>query len=159
MDRIIIREIKPNEYRVLDDFLYEAIFVPAGTEKPPREIIKKPDLQVYVKNFGKSQDDYAMVAEDDGRIIGACWARIMNDYGHIDDQTPSMAIALFEEYRGQGLGAKLTKALLELLKRSGYEKVSLSVQKQNMHAIEMYREVGFKTISKNDEEYLMVYDL
>lgn len=159
IDNLTIRPIRTDEYGVLDDFLHEAIFIPAGTEKPPRDIINKPDLQVYVKDFGKFKDDYAMVAEDDGRVIGACWVRIMNDYGHIDDHTPSMAISLYEEYRGHGLGAKLTAALLELLKKAGYKRVSLSVQKENHHAIEMYQKVGFKTIGENAEEYLMAYTL
>ena len=30
----------------------------------------------------------------DHDIVGAVWIRIMNDYGHIDDQTPSLAISV-----------------------------------------------------------------
>lgn len=30
-----IREIELGEYDVLDDFLYEAIFIPKGVKKPP----------------------------------------------------------------------------------------------------------------------------
>lgn len=33
--------------------------------------------------------------------IGAVWTRIMDDYGHVDDDTPSFAISLYKEYRGQ----------------------------------------------------------
>lgn len=39
-----IREIRQEEYAVLDDFLYEAIFIPEGVEAPPKSIIKKPEL-------------------------------------------------------------------------------------------------------------------
>lgn len=39
-----IREIKESEYPVLSDFLYEAIFIPEGTEKPSKSIIKQPEL-------------------------------------------------------------------------------------------------------------------
>lgn len=46
-----------------------------------------------------------------------------------------------------------------LLKEKGYKRVSLSVQKANHHAIEMYQKVGFKTIGENAEEYLMAYTL
>ena len=52
MDNLYIRELKENEYKILDNFLYEAIFIPKGTEKPPREIINNEKLQVYVKDFG-----------------------------------------------------------------------------------------------------------
>lgn len=30
-----IRELRKGEYHVLNDFLYEAIFVPEGVETPP----------------------------------------------------------------------------------------------------------------------------
>lgn len=75
-----IREIRQEEYAILDDFLYEAIFIPDGVEAPPKSIIRQPELQVYVSDF-----DHCLVVEVDGEIIGAVWTRIMNDYGHVDD--------------------------------------------------------------------------
>ena len=35
-----IREIRKNEYPILSDFLYEAIFIPEGMDKPPKSIIR-----------------------------------------------------------------------------------------------------------------------
>lgn len=90
-----IREIQKQEYPLLDNFLYEAIFVPKGIEPPPKTIITSPELQVYVERFGESKDDWGLVAEVDDKIVGAVWVRIMNDYGHIDDETPSLAISLY----------------------------------------------------------------
>lgn len=152
-----IREIKPSEYSVLSDFLYEAIFVPDGMEKPPRAIIEQPELQVYVASFGK-KDDWCLVAEAEGKIAGAVWARIMKDYGHIDNETPSFAISLYEEYRRLGIGTALMQAMLRLLKSKGYKQTSLSVQKAN-YAVSMYKKVGFKVLSENEEEYIMVCKL
>ena len=34
----IIREIKKEEYGLLNDFLYEAIYIPDGVEPPPKSI-------------------------------------------------------------------------------------------------------------------------
>ena len=79
----------------------------------------------------------------------------MNDYGHIDDVTPSLAISLYKEYRGLGIGTALMKEMLLLLKSKGYEKVSLSVQKAN-YAFKMYQKLGFEIIDENEEEYIMV---
>ena len=84
----IIREIKKAEYDLLNDFLYEAIYIPDGVEPPPKSIINCPELQEYVFEFGKRKDDRALVAEVQGNVIGAIWVRIMNDYGHIDNDTP-----------------------------------------------------------------------
>lgn len=158
MDNLNIRELKEDEHKILDNFLYEAIFIPKGTEKPPREIINNEELQVYVKDFGNYKDDNCMVAELNNKIIGACWTRIMNDYGHIDDDTPSFAISLYEEYRGNGIGTKLMETMLKLLRKKGYQKTSLAVQKNN-YAVKLYKKVGFRIIDENEQEYIMVCDL
>ena len=149
-----IREIRENEYYVLSESLYEAIFIPVGMEKPPKAIIEQPELQVYIADFGKS-DDWCLVAEVKEKIVGAVWVRIMNDYGHIDDETPSFAISLYEEYRNMGIGTVLMRDMLEFLKNKGYKQTSLSVQKEN-YAARMYQKVGFEVIDKNEEEYIMV---
>ena len=149
-----IREIRENEYCILSEFLYEAIFIPEGTEKPPKSIIEQPELQVYIADFGKS-DDWCLVAEVKEKIVGAVWVRIMNDYGHIDDETPSFAISLYEEYRNMGIGTVLMRDMLEFLKNKGYKQTSLSVQKAN-YAVRMYQKVGFEVIDENEEECIMV---
>lgn len=150
-----IREIKESEYPVLTDFLYEAIFIPEGMENPSTSIVEQPEMQVYVADFGK-KDDWCLVADINEKIVGAVWARIMNDYGHIDDETPSLAISLYEEYRRLGLGTALMKEMLQFLKDKGYKQTSLSVQKAN-YAVNMYRKLGFKAVKENEEEYIMVY--
>ena len=152
-----IREIRKYEYPILSDFLYEAIFIPEGMDKPPKSIIKQPELQVYIKDFGKA-DDWCLVVETKEKIMGAVWVRIMNDYGHIDDKTPSFAISLYEEYRNLGIGTALMGAMLQLLKVKGYKQTSLSVQKAN-YAVKMYRKAGFEVVDENKEEYIMICKL
>ena len=149
-----IREIRENEYYVLSESLYEAIFIPVGMEKPPKAIIEQPELQVYIADFGKS-DDWCLVAEVKGKIVGAVWVRVMDDYGHIDDETPSFAMSLYEEYRNMGIGTALMRDMLEFLKNKGYKQTSLSVQKAN-YATRMYQKAGFQVVKENEEEYIMV---
>ena len=151
----LIREIRTEEIPMLDDFLYEAIFVPEGSPAPPRSVIENEDLQVYVRDFGKKPDDRCLVAEVDGKVVGAVWTRIMDDYGHIDDQTPSLAISLYKDYRNRGLGTQLMRRMLEKLKTDGYKSVSLSVQKAN-YALQMYRNAGFLPVSDHGDELLMI---
>lgn len=88
-------------------------------------------------------------------VVGAVWARIMNDYGHVDDETPSLAISILEEYRNYGIGTALMKRMLEELKEHDYRQTSLSVQKQN-YAVGMYKRVGFQIADENEEEYIMI---
>ncbi len=113
---------------------------------------------MYVSDFGTKTGDYGLVAEVNNRIVGAVWVRIMDDYGHVDDKTPSFAISLYKEYRGCGIGTDLMKSMLELLKKNGYKQASLAVQKLN-YAVKMYKDVGFYIIDENDEEYIMLCNL
>lgn len=45
----------------------------------------------------KKKGDICYVSECDNKIVGAVWVRIMDDYGHVDDETPSFAISLLSD--------------------------------------------------------------
>lgn len=153
-----IRQIRTEEIPQLKDFLYEAIFIPEGVAAPPREIVNDESLQVYIRDFGNLPDDRCLVAVAGDKVVGAIWSRIMNDYCHIADDVPSIAISLYKEYRNQGIGSQLLNQMLALLKADGYKSVSLSVQKAN-YAMKMYQKAGFKVISDDAEEAIMKCDL
>ena len=155
---MIIRKLRADETELLKDFLYEAIFIPEEIQPPERSIIELPELAIYYEEFGNGPADYCLVTEVDGKVVGAVWTRIMDDYGHVDDDTPSFAISLYKEYRGRGIGTVMMRRMLELLKEQGYRKASLAVQKAN-YAVRMYEKVGFKIVDENAEEYIMVCDL
>ena len=155
---MIIRSLRNEETELLKDFLYEAIFIPEGVELPDRSIIERPELSLYYEGFGGGVADNCLVAEVDGEVDGAVWTRIMNDYGHVDDETPSFAIALYKDYRGKGIGTALMRGMLDVLRKQGYKKASLAVQKANF-AVRMYEAVGFETVYENDEEFIMVCEI
>ena len=153
-----IRQLRDDEVELLKAFLYEAIFVPEGAAPPDRSIIEQPELSLYYEDFGSGPADHCLVAEVDGKVVGAVWTRIMNDYGHVDDDTPSFAVSLYKEYRGQGIGTVMMREMLALLKAQGYKQASLAVQKAN-YAVRMYEAVGIKTVDENDEEFITVCEL
>lgn len=154
----IIREIKETEYGLLNEFLYEAIYVPMGVIPPDRKILDTPELRVYIENFNKTFRHICLVAEVDGAVVGAVWARVMNDYAHIDDDTPSLAISLYPAYRHQGIGTEMMRQMLAELKKAGYHRASLSVQKAN-YAVKMYRSLGFEVVADDHEVYIMLIKL
>ncbi len=159
---IIIREIKQSELGILGDMLYEAIYQPDKNNLIPRSVLNIPEVNVYICNFGKKNDDYCLVADFAEKIIGAVWVRIISGdikgYGYVDDHTPEFAISLFEEYRNQGVGFRLMTAMIDYLRKSGYKQVSLNVKKEN-YAVKLYHKMGFEVIKDDDEDYLMVLKL
>ena len=124
-NNITIRTIESDEAMLLTEFLYEAIHQPEGTQKVPRTVLQQPMIWAYVKDFGKLPDDICLVAVVDGLIVGAAWSRLVCSYGKIDDSTPELAISVYPEYRGKGIGTRLLSSLLDILCKNGYAKVSL----------------------------------
>lgn len=155
----IIRQFETEEYPILRQFLYLAIFVPTGQTPPPEEILDTPELRVYLEGFGTGPADCAVAAQVGDQVVGAAWARIMNDYGHLYYDTPSLAISLLPEYRGMGLGKRLLSRLLEVLDKAGQSRVSLAVQKANRPAMELYQRFGFQIVGENEEEFFMLKNL
>ena len=96
-----IRPIRQSEHPLLEDLLYEAIWQPDAALRLPREVIRRPELSVYVEAFGERAGDCCLVAEVDGRVAGAAWSRVMHGFGSIDEETPELAVALFPDFRGR----------------------------------------------------------
>ena len=80
----------------------------------------------------------------------------MNDYGHIDDKTPSLALSVLKNFRSQGIATALMKNLIEKLSAKNFKQISLSVQKNNFIAVELYKKLGFKIFREIDEEFIMI---
>jgi ribosomal protein S18 acetylase RimI-like enzyme len=162
MQKLNIRPIVENEISLLETFLYESIFIPEGIDPPPFEIIKTPEIFVYIEDFGKQKDDFCLVAEINGKIVGAVWIRILagevKGFGNIDSETPEFAISVLKEYRNQGIGAELMRQMIGYLKSKDYKQTSLAVQKTN-YAVRMYQKVGFEIVKDIEPEYIMVLKL
>jgi ribosomal protein S18 acetylase RimI-like enzyme len=156
----LIRELKNNEVYILEDMLYEAIYQPDESKPISREVINQPNLRAYIDSWGQP-DDLCIVAEVNGKIVGAAWARVFNGkvkgYGTVDNETPELSISLFKENRNKGIGRTLMKSILKNLKEHGYSKVSLSVSKNN-YAFRLYKDLGFMVIEEREDDYLMICD-
>lgn len=162
MNNVIIREIRQDEIPKLEDMLYEAIYQPDESNLIPRSILQIPEINIYIKDFGTLKDDYGLVADLDGEIIGAVWIRILSGkikgYGNIDGKTPEFAISLFKEYRNRGIGTLLMTHMIDYLRKKGYKQASLNVKKEN-YAVKLYQKVGFEIIDENEEDFLMILKL
>lgn len=162
MNNIIIREIKAEEKGVLSDMLYEAIYQPDENNLIPRSVLEIPEVNAYIKDFGQEKDDYCLIAEMKGDIIGAVWVRVISrdikGYGYIDDDTPEFAISLVKEFRSRGIGKRLMTEMINHLREKGYKQTSLNVKKEN-YAVNLYKKMGFKVIEEDDQDYLMLLDL
>ncbi len=161
IENVVIRPVNPSQQPFLEEMLYEAIFVPDGVKKPPRDIIKNPDLYRYIHHFGR-EGDHGLVAEINGCPVGAIWTRLfsMNEkgYGFVDEKTPELSMAVSEPFRHQGIGRLLLKSMISHLTEHRYRQVSLSVDRQN-YAYDFYLKQGFEIYESTDKSAVMIYCL
>jgi hypothetical protein len=53
--KLLIREIKITELKILEDMLYESIYQPDETSLISREILDDPNIRVYINKFGQKK--------------------------------------------------------------------------------------------------------
>ena len=78
-----------------------------------------------------------MVAEENGRAVAYAGAWLVLEEGHITN------IAVAEEYRRQGLGRAVTRALMQYASNLGVQYMTLEVRRSNMAARHLYESLGF----------------
>lgn len=78
-----------------------------------------------------------MVAEVEGKVVAFAGAWLILDEGHITN------IAVSREYRGRGIGKKVTEALLQYAANLGVQYMTLEVRKSNEVAQNLYKSLGF----------------
>jgi len=163
MEPVSFRLISDAEIGFLPEFLLLAIQTP-GHALPPREVLYDADLAQYYVGFDPDhvRGDIAVCAVDDGEVVGIAWSRLLDaephGYGYVGQGVPEVGWAILPEYRNQGIGTKLIEALLDAIAKQGFDQVSLSVLKSNP-AARLYRRIGFKSVSEDDDEYVMAINL
>ncbi len=88
-----------------------------------------------------------LVAELDGQVIGFAGAWIILDESHITN------IAVLADYRGQGIGRKLTEGLLQYLSNLGAAYATLEVRRSNLIAQHLYQSLGFVALGVRKRYY------
>ncbi|MGM0847370.1 MAG: ribosomal protein S18-alanine N-acetyltransferase [Bacillota bacterium] len=99
-----------------------------------------------------------IVLEDSDNVIGYCGVWIIVDEAHITN------IAVLPSFRGQGLGDKLLKSMIEIAKEMGARTMTLEVRVSNTPAQSLYKKFGFMEggirknyYSDNQEDALVMW--
>ena len=66
---------------------------------------------------------------------------------------------LLKDYRGQGLGIKLARALIDFAKKSGYQKILLDLfdEEKQFQAIAFYHKLGFQHTKRYNDSPCTVF--
>ena len=156
--RIEIIPLNDEHAVYLRDALLKAIHNPKDRALPAG-ILQEESLARYHESWGQEGDfGYAAILEDSDEVVGICWCRWFRGenkgYGYVDDETPELSIAVWESYRGQGIGGTRLERTIEKARSMGYGGLSLSVQQGN-RSIRLYRNKGFEVLRLEDGAYTM----
>lgn len=152
-----IRPLTPDDQAFLWEMLYQSLYVPAGGDPLPRQIVRQPEIARYVENWGRVHDCGFIAEDESGKPLGAAWMRLFkgeeHGYGYINDATPEVGMAVLPEYRGQGIGTELLMRLLAAAEGQ-YAYVSLSVGSGNP-AAHLYERLGFEVVKAMGDSVIM----
>lgn len=137
MIEIIYPEEKyfPSFHNALSEVAKERIYIEM-LEPPPLQKVTEFQKSLMVKNGP------VYYAVDNGKVVG--WCDIFPSENPRFSHRGSLGMGLLKDYRGKGLGKKLLEKTIAHAKKFGLEKVELSVYTSNIHAIKLYKNLGFQ---------------
>lgn len=120
----------------------------------------RPELAHYTR-LVPARGDFGVVLELDGRPAGLAWAVLLPrddpGYGYVDEHTPELSLWVRSEHRGDGLGRRLLRSLLEEAARRRLAAVTLSVEERNTVARHLYEQEGFTPVAGREANGVMVW--
>ena len=118
-----------------------------AAERPYDSFIKEGEIIYYdLKNLIGSNDTELIVAELNGKPVGAGYAQIRKSRSWSKDPTFAYLGFMFvdPDYRGQGINQKIINHLKEWVKSRNIDELRLDVYVGNDAASRAYQKAGFK---------------
>ena len=142
----------------LTEAVYEGAIPGRSTDLIVEHLFSRPNATTSFTN--------CLVAESEGRVLGSIHAFPMNDMGgdpadplvsgdrlylytpfeqmHADGSFYIMAVAVYPEFRGAGIGRRLIAEAEAAAKARGFGETSLNVFAENRGALKLYESLGYE---------------
>ncbi len=114
-------------------------------------LIREPDEikltleqeEAFIRSKMEEPGELLLIGEIDGKQVGNCSVMSMGSFKRYAHRC-EIAIALYQEYCGAGIGKMMMETALQEAKKMGYEQAELEVISDNANAIALYEKMGFK---------------
>ena len=141
---IILRSAEEKDAEFLLDFLkITAAETPFLLREPDEIALSIEQEQDFIKAKKDSENEILLIAEIEGKHIGNCSLMSVGGFRRYRHRC-EIAIALYQEYCGLGIGKAMLEMLLDIAKQVGYEQAELEVIANNKSAIALYEKLGFQ---------------
>jgi ribosomal protein S18 acetylase RimI-like enzyme len=153
---ITVRPATADDLPFLWDMLFEAAAVSPSMKALGKEAaLAQPANQKYLAEWGRAEDAAVVAIDAAGLPCGAAWYRLFPEtepgYGFVAPNIPELSIAVSAEARGQGVGTLLLAALLATARSHQFDRMSLSVDRENP-ARTLYERLGFRDAEVSDPD-------
>lgn len=141
---VILRNAEESDAAVLIDYLKITTAETPYLIREPKEITITIEQEIsFIKSKRDAKKELMLVATIDGKHIGNCSLMNIAPYKRYEHRC-GLAIALYQEYCGCGIGKVMMQTILDVAKTIGYEQAELEVISDNQRAIALYRKLGFE---------------
>lgn len=118
------------------------------------EILKQHDSFSDLDNVQAHYFDNGifLVLTDNDRVVGSGAVRRLDS-----DICELKRMYFLSEYRGQGLGLKMSQMLLDFARETGYKKARLDTRKEMKQALKLYKYLDFYSIDPYSDSLCNVF--
>ena len=140
---VVLRNARPEDSLDLIQYLKTTSKETPYLIREPEEItITEEKEEQFIRDKMDAERELMLVAFTGGKHIGNCSLMSVAPYKRYRHRC-DVAIALYKEYCGCGIGKIMLQTVLDVAKSMGYEQAELDVMAENKDAIAMYEKLGF----------------
>lgn len=141
---ILLRSAEEKDAEALLDYMkITAAETPFLLREPDEISLTIEQEQAFIKAKKDSANELLLIAETEGRHIGNASLMSAGGFKRYRHRC-EIAIALYQEYCGLGIGKAMLEMVLDIAKKAGYEQAELEVIANNKPAIALYEKLGFQ---------------
>ena len=141
--KIILRNAEPSDAADLLRYLkVTAAETPFLVREPEEITLTEEQEETFIRSKLAAERELLLIASENGKHIGNCALMQIADLQRCRHRC-GIAIALYQEYCGRGIGRAMLEAVLDAAAGAGYRQAELEVIAENKNAIALYESLGF----------------
>lgn len=141
---LVLRNAEPEDANMLLEYMRKTSAETPFLLRDPDEVKLTLEQEIkFIQRQIEAERDLFLIATYNGKLVGNCSLMSKGGYRKLKHRC-EVAIALYQEYWGNGIGEILLKTVLEVAKKVGYEQAELDVVSTNSSAISLYQKLGFE---------------
>ena len=140
---IVLRNARLDDAEALIKYLkVTSVETPYLIREPDEISLTMEDEGKFIQTKIDDDKELMLLAFVNGKHVGNCSLMKLASYKRYSHRC-DVAIALYKEYCGCGIGKAMLQTVLDVAKEVGFEQAELEVMAENEKAIALYEKLGF----------------